>query len=188
MAKASTINQERFEKFLSWLDEDRETAGRKYEDIRRRLIKIFYARGCYLAEELADESIDRVIKKCDELMATYQGDPALYCYGVAHKVFLEFTRKPKNEELPDTIVQKEINVEELKPEYKCLNKCLKKLKPDQRRLIIDYYKGEKQTKIVGRKELEKKLEITNQSLRVRALRIRKLLQKCIENCLEREGK
>lgn len=187
MAKSS-INQEGFEKFLSWLDKDREAAGEKYEDIRFRLIKIFYARGCHLAEELADESIDRVIKKCDELIQTYQGDPMLYCYGVAQKVFLEFTRKPKAEELPDTIVQNEINVEELKADYICLNKCLKKLNPEQRRLIIDYYKGEKQTKIVGRKELEKKLNITNQSLRVRALRIRKILQECIENCLEREGK
>jgi DNA-directed RNA polymerase specialized sigma24 family protein len=184
MAKGSTINQEGFEKFLSWLDKDREIAGQKYEEIRLRLIKIFYARGCYLAEELADESVDRVIKKCDELIKTYEGDPALYCYGVAQKVFLEFTRRPKTEELPDTIVQEKIDVEELAPEYKCLNKCLKKLKPDQQKLILDYYKGEKQTKIERRKELEKKLKITNQSLRVRALRIRKILQKCIQNCLE----
>lgn len=187
MAKASSIDQEGFEKFLDWLDKDREAAGRKYEDIRRRLIKIFYARGCYLAEELADESIDRVIKKCDELIKTYQGDPALYCYAVAQKVFLEFTRRRKPEELSETIAQEEIKIEEPSIEAGCLNKCLKKLNPEQRRLIIDYYKGDKQTKIEGRKELEKKLNITNQSLRVRALRIRKILQECIENCVKRAG-
>lgn len=182
MAKGLIISQPGFEKFLSWLDKDREIAGQKYEDIRFRLIKIFQARGCFEAEELADESLDRLIKKSDVLMETYQGDPALYCYGIAQNVFLEFTRKPKTEELSDSISQK-IDVEELQEDYECLNKCLKKLGLEERYIIRKYYEGEKRAKIELRKELEEELKITNQYLRVRVSRIRKILQKCIQNCM-----
>jgi DNA-directed RNA polymerase specialized sigma24 family protein len=185
MAKASTINQEEFEKFLNWLDADREIAARKYETIRLSLIKIFYARGCHLADELADESIDRVIRKCGELIETYEGDPARYCYGVAQKVFLEYTRKPKTEELPVTVSQPNSEVSETDTDYECLIECLAKLTPEQREMITGYYIGEKQTKVERRRRLERKLKITNKSLRVRVFRIRKILLECILNCTER---
>ena len=182
MAKGLTISQPGFEKFLSWLDKDREAAGQKYEDIRLRLIKIFQARGCFEAEELADESLDRLIKKSDLLMETYQGDPALYCYKIAHNVFLESLRKPKTEELLDSIPQK-IEIEELDEDYECLIRCLKKLSRKEYYIILKYYEGEKRVKINQRKKLEEELKITNQYLRVWVSRIRKVLQKCIQNCM-----
>jgi len=80
---------------LDWLDTDRERAGSKYEAIRLRLIKIFTCRGCQAAEELADETINRVIARIVEIANGYQGDPALYFYGVAQKVFLEDARKSR---------------------------------------------------------------------------------------------
>lgn len=52
-----------FEQLLAWLDEDRELAGKKYEEIRFRLINLFIARGCRISEELADKTIDRVARK-----------------------------------------------------------------------------------------------------------------------------
>lgn len=182
MVRESDINQKEFEKFLNWLDTDKELAGQKYESIRFRLIKIFYARGCYTAEELADESIDRVIKKINKIAETYEGDPTLYCYGVARNVFLEYTRRPKTEELPDIIIQAETDSTETETDYQCIRKCLGKLKPEQRRLIISYYKGKKRDKIMRRKEIERELKITNESLRIRVFRIKKILYECIQNC------
>lgn len=82
MYKTPEINPEEFEKLLLWLDRDRESAGRAYEQIRLRLIKIFYARKCSVAEELADETIDRVAKKAASLLESYKGEPALYFYAV----------------------------------------------------------------------------------------------------------
>ena len=43
------LNQEAFDELLAWLNPDRERAGRKYEDIRQRLIRIFMHRGCLTA-------------------------------------------------------------------------------------------------------------------------------------------
>ncbi|MEJ7862846.1 MAG: hypothetical protein WKF90_14540 [Pyrinomonadaceae bacterium] len=184
MIKNLTISQNNFEKLLKWLDTDRETAGQKYELIRLRLIKIFSGRGCHWANELADETIDRVTKKVDSLLESYEGDPALYFYAVAKKVYLEFSRKPKAEELPRVLAQKENTTEVLEVYSRCLDKCLQNLMPEQREFIIDYYQGEKQAKITHRKDIELKLGITNKVLRVRVFRVRKALQKCLLNCVQ----
>jgi hypothetical protein len=62
-----TLTQEGFDGLLTWLSPDREQAGRKYEEIRLRLIKIYTRRGCTTPEELADEVFNRVTKKLPEI-------------------------------------------------------------------------------------------------------------------------
>ncbi len=183
MIKKSNISVDKFEKLLGWLDADREAASEKYELIRLRLIKIFYARGCHSAEELADETMDRVMGKIDTLFESYEGDPALYYYSVAKKILLEFARKPKTEELSPALAQEEAGNEMGEINCECLDKCLQSLRPEQRKFIMDYYQGEKRAKINERKELEKKMKISNQAMRVRIFRIRKKLQKCVLNCI-----
>ena len=54
------LTQEDFDRLLRWLDANLEAAGKEYEAIRQRLIKIFARRGCSEAEDLADETINRV--------------------------------------------------------------------------------------------------------------------------------
>ena len=90
MKKNREINPEAFEKMLFWLNEDREVAGRNYEAIRIRLIKILNYRGCFDSEELADQVFDRVARKVDEVAPNYQGDPAFYFLNVANKIYLEY--------------------------------------------------------------------------------------------------
>ncbi|MGC2237422.1 MAG: hypothetical protein WA584_14765 [Pyrinomonadaceae bacterium] len=185
MSKVSEISQDNFEKMLNWLHKDREAAGQKYESIRQRLTKIFYTRGCYEAEELADETIDRVTVKIKSLAETYQGEPALYFYAVAKKVFLEYSRKPRSEELPPTLVKEETTDEDSEVYYQCLDKCLAKMPPAQHQLIIAYYQSDKHSKIEQRKRMEQILGISNQTLRVRALRLRAVLQKCVLSCVQK---
>ena len=90
--KSNPITRETFESLLEWLDPDRVRAGRKYGDIRLRLVKIFMWRGCHDAEDLADETIDRVASKVSAIKESYSGDPAWYFYGVARKVLMENLR------------------------------------------------------------------------------------------------
>ena len=184
MTKNLNINEKDFEKFLHWLDKNREKAGQKYELIRDKLVQIFYARGCLIGEELADECIDRVIKKIDTLAKTYEGDPALYFYGVAKYVFLEYTRKAKTEELPEIVAQTENTETDNETDLKCLDDCLKKLNAEQRDLILGYYENKKIPKKERGKIIEKDLKITNENLRVRIFRIKKILKKCIEDCIK----
>lgn len=177
------ISQDAFDKFLAWLDPDREQAGTKYETIRRKLIKIFVCRGCTSGEELADETINRVIRKVPEFAASYTGDPAAYFCGVARNVHLEhLKKKPAPGPMPvvDPPDQKEI-------EYECLERCMNKLAPDNRELMLEYYQEEKQAKIDRRKELAARLGIAVNALRIRAHRIRVSLQTCVENCLKQEA-
>lgn len=177
------ITQDAFDRFLAWLDPNRDRAGAKYEDIRRKLIKIFVCRGCTAGEELADETINRVIRKMQELADSYTGDPALYFYGVARNVHLEYVKKSPAvlpPPVPDTPQQKE-------QEYECLERCMKALTRENRELMLEYYKEERQAKIVHRRELAVRLGIAVNALRIRAHRIRLGLQVCVENCLQQQG-
>ena len=90
MKKEWVLTQDAFDTLLSWLDSDRDRAGTKYETIRLRLIKSFTCRGCWEAEELADETINRVVSRVPELAGEYRGDPALYFYGVSQRIQLEY--------------------------------------------------------------------------------------------------
>jgi len=100
MNRENAATQVAFDCLLAWLDADREQAGRKYENIRLRLIRIFTCRGRHDAEELADETINRVTLKAPVVSKDYVGDPALYFYAVAQKVFLESLRKHPAAPLP----------------------------------------------------------------------------------------
>ncbi len=185
MKKTREITQNAFKQMLNWLDEDPEVAGQKYEAIRVRLIKILYYRGCYEAEELADETIDRVAKKSEDLIETYEGNPESYFFGVANNVYHEFLREPKTQELPDVLVREEPEEDkDFQPEYVCLQKCLKTLPDEKRKFILDYYKGEKTSKIKNRKEIANTFGIGTGAIRVRAHRLREQLQKCVLACLE----
>src|SRR5690348_4141461 len=93
MNKDWVLSQEAFDALLDWLDSDREQAGIKYEEIRERLIKIFTGRGCVDAEDLADETINRVTKRLSEIRKEFKGDPARYFFGVANMVFKEYMRR-----------------------------------------------------------------------------------------------
>lgn len=179
------ISQAGFERLLNWLDADRSEAGRKYELIRTRLIKIFYARGCHSAEELTDETIDRVSGKPESFFENYQGEPELYFYAVAKKVILEYSRRPKIVEMPAALIEKDSPAENLETYYECLDKCLQTFSPAQRDFITEYYSEEKRAKLAARKKMEQDLNISNDALRIRAFRVRKILQKCVSDCVEK---
>lgn len=191
MKKQWELTQDAFETLLNWLDSDRDQAGRKYEEIRLRLIKIFTCRRCLEAEDLADETINRVSLKAGDLAETYEGNPALYFYGVAQKVQLEYARKlhpigtePDLNRLAGNAHQSSTHVPpDPETDHRCLDECLEKLPPENRRLVLEYYQHEKQGKIDHRKRLADELGIAANALRIRAHRIRRALQECLQDCL-----
>ena len=193
MKKDWVLTQDAFDTLLDWLDADRERAGRKYELIRLRLIKIFTCRGCHQAEELADETINRVVARVVELTSGYQGDPALYFYGVSHKVHLEYLRKAHNQPINLPLATESNQntqaidlTSDIEPEYQCLERCLDQLPPDNRDLVLRYYQQERKAKIEQRKSLATELGIAVNALRIRAHRIRLVLQRCVRDCIEQQ--
>jgi DNA-directed RNA polymerase specialized sigma24 family protein len=188
MSKEKTITQNKFDKMLAWLDEDREIAGEKYEKIRLSLIRILSWNHCNIAEELADEAIDIVVGKIDELLEFYVGPPELYFFGVAKRLLKAHSlegapRSPLPEPTTDEDLQRQWRRNELLD--RCLSRCIEDLPSDDAQLIVRYYQGERRQKINNRKDLAAGL--TRNALSVRVHRIRKELEKCIQLLLQQNS-
>jgi DNA-directed RNA polymerase specialized sigma24 family protein len=176
------LTQNNFDCLLDWLDSNRAKAGEKYEAIRRGLIDIFNYRGCVGSEDLADETIDRVARRVNEIKDTYAGDPSRYFYGVGKKVHMEYLKKKRLTELPAVLeASKPADVE---TQYACLERCMRQLTAHSRTLILQYYSERKQAKIDSRRAILQVLNLKPSALRVRVFRIRQTLEKCVRQCLE----
>ena len=178
----TTFSRTDFDALLSWLDSDRDQAGRKYEAIRRRLIKFFTCRGRTDAEDLADDTITRVTLKASKLAKEFVGEPVAYFYGVAQNVFMEALRKRMPTELPPPVEKSE----DIEQEFECLDRCMLQLTDGNRELVLEYYQHDKRAKIEHRKALAEKLGVAQNALRIRAHRIRTTLQQCLEGCLAQQ--
>jgi len=180
---ALTLTKEEFDQLLAWLDPDPGRAGDRYETIRHRLIAVFLNRQCDEAEDLADETINRVAKKVPEFRATYVGDQERYFHGVARNVMREHRRRLTRVIQPPPPPPP--SQEELEPYLQCLDECLAQLPRKSSELILLYYQKQKQAKIASRKEISDKLRLKAGALRARVFRIRTRLEKCILECLAR---
>lgn len=186
-AKEWVMSQDDFDRFLRWLDPNRDEANKKYLKNQRRLIRLLRAGGCSEADAdgLADETITRVVRKMPEIADSYTGDPMPYLRTVARYVFLEYLRKLEAMEAaaplppPDPWGEKE-------PRYACMDQCIKNLKPDDQRIALLYYTGEGREKIQGRRQLAEELGGSN-ALRIRMFRIRETLRACIDDCMKQSA-
>lgn len=174
--------QEAFDDLLTWLNPDRELAGRKYETVRAGLVRIFVAKGFAAAEDLADEAIMRVCKRLPEIRATYIGEPALYFHGVARNLIRETFRK--KEVATDLGPIASIQITNRSDEYECLMRCLQFLNPEKRELILDYHVHEGHEKIETHRTMAEELGISEGALRGRAHRVRSELEECVLKCVE----
>ena len=184
--KQLELTPEAWDHLLAFLGPTEEVAGARYEDVRRRLIRFFTCKGCSDFEYLVDKTFDRVAKKCKEehLADSYVGDPLLYFYTVARYVFLEFVKKrPPRPSMPapDPPEVKEAR-------HHCLHRCMdSRLKNTEIRMILEYYRGERASKIKQRKDLAALLGTNEKTLRVKAHRIRNKLRDCVSECLKQKG-
>ena len=171
-------------KFLALLSNDDEEAGKEYEKLRKKLIRFFEWRGCGSADILADQTFDRVLRKIDE--GETITNPRAYVRKVAYYIYLENDPSLLTElddEFPLAAPDNsEDDADENEARFVCLDKCLLELPPESRNLILTYYQNEKRAKKDGRRELAEQLGIPMNALRIRAHRIRKSLESCIQKC------
>lgn len=180
-----TITQEAFDKFLVCLDVDRVRAGEAYERVRSKLISFFAWRGFHFAEDHADETINRVVRKIDH--GDEIRDVSTYVFGIARMLTLELLKERDKQnaalnELPPPVEEQGDDDEEMQIRITCLKQCLQKLSEDNRQMILAYYTEDKGAKIENRKQLAEKLKLPLNALRIRALRVREKLEKCITHC------
>ena len=183
-----TLTQDAFDRLLIAFGGDRDSGSEKYLEIRGNLMRFFEWRGCSFPEDHADETINRIARKIDEGEEIL--NPAGYAMGVARLLLLEILKSRQREQsalneigtASDVYVAADDSDED---RLECLRKCLQTLSPDNRKLILEYYQGEKGEKIQNRKKLLDSLGIPVNTLRMRALRLRERLQGCVEDCLKK---
>jgi RNA polymerase sigma factor (sigma-70 family) len=178
------LTPEEFEALLRMLDPDREKAGELYESIRRKLIRLFECRGCAHSEDLADETFNRVARKCAEGLKIEREDPYAYFCGVAHRIFQEVVRRELRKKRAEESGDWPPSVQdEEEPDFRLepLRQCLGTLESAQRRLLLRYYEDEQ--RIRSRKGLCDELRIPMNALRIRVHRLRRKVETCIEEKL-----
>ncbi|MEK6283019.1 MAG: hypothetical protein AABN95_21890 [Acidobacteriota bacterium] len=178
--KKKEVTREKFASFLEWLSPDRDSAGEEYERLRFRLCTFFSQRHCTFADELADETINRVILKSSEELIE---NKIAYCYGVAKNVYRESLRK----ERPHVDIE-ELRIAAKDPEEpsfsdECLDKCLEELPPDTRCLLLDYFSEAKLAKIELHRRISESLKLTQTALRMRVMRTKQKLKTCVQECM-----
>ena len=181
------LTQTAFDALLLNLDSNRADAGEKYLRLRKNLVRFFETRGIASAEEAADETLNRLARKLDggEQFENVNS----YALGIARMLALELRKSPAQKtsnELPEIGVSPfDAECEEKEIKLSCLDDCLKNLPPENREIIVGYYQGERREKIENRERIAAKLDIPNNALRNRAVRLRDKLESCIKDCLRK---
>jgi hypothetical protein len=194
MVPQSAFDGDDLDRLLLRLDSDKTSASRKYEELRRSLVKFFDWNRSLRAEELADETLNRVAGK---LKAEEIQDVHAYALGVARYVLMEDCKRYRREGSVEEIVggmdsisirentEREI-VEHIDQQIMiaCLRDCRSKLRPSDSVFVVAYYSADGEKQKVHRERLAKTEVMTMTALRTRANRLRDKLEQCVIRCLD----
>jgi DNA-directed RNA polymerase specialized sigma24 family protein len=178
-----------FRNFLGWLDEGTDSGGEKYLEVRRRLAAYFDRRSCSPADELADETLNRVARRLEEEGAVSETPPVRYCYIVARFVFLEHIRRKGHRQVEfdersgsgkPAALPSDSDDAARQRLLESLDRCLRLLSNPDRKLILEYYRGEQRARIERRREIAARLQLTANAVTIRACRIRDRLETCLK--------
>ncbi len=183
--------KEDLDRLLLWLGDDAVGGARKYEEVRNKLIVLFRIRGSSSAEELADETIDRTARALLKPEFSFDGNPMAYFRGVARNVFLESLRKDRRlaseslEEVLEPAADPGHEGPALERQFACLDTCLDRLPPERKALLLNYYQGEKRSKIDQRQQMAASGGAGMNALRLQVFRLRKIVRNCMQSCIRR---
>jgi len=181
-----SLTQQAFDALLQRLDPDREKAGAKFEALRHKLLQFFSYETCSLPDHWADETLDRVAKRLSE--GSLVEDLNVFTRGVARMVLREArlaeTRTNNLKHLPvlDTALNEDAAENAAENDEACLEDCLSKLPTATQHLVQNYYLGSTASRIAARKAIAERMGITMEALRSRALRARRQLEICLQDC------
>ena len=188
-----TLTEVAFTRLLAWLDDGTESKGERYLEVRRRLVAYFDRQNRPAPDALADETLNRISKTLEKSGAIATKPPLRYCYVIARFVLLEDLRRERRHVRFDDVRHANVVawpspdgdggtafVKERRLD--CLDRCLRKLRPEQQNLIVDYYGDARRQRIDRRRDLAARLGITMNALAIRAWRIRATLEHCVDAC------
>lgn len=165
---------------LARLNADQTLAGEEYEKLRKRLIYFFERKGCRIAAELGDETINRVARKIEEGIEIR--DMLKYSSTVARLVLKEHWDDPKREwEQIDEQQSPAGNHNEESDDraLDCMKNCLHSLPEKDQELMVKNCTSNKQ----GKLEIANSEGISINALRLKVFRIRTRLNECYQKCI-----
>src|SRR5260221_1835342 len=175
------LTKEALEQFLSHLDPDQDRAGAKYEEIRRKLLTFFRCNGFWDAEDHVDETIDRTIRRLDEVR-----DLMPFIRGVARHVASEVRRMAPREipledirEIASRGQRDEEGERSFSKRLKWWYECADRLTAEDREMLLQYYQYDRSQKVENKRNLAALMGTSTAILRVRAFRARKQLEKLV---------
>lgn len=192
------------------LGPDTEQAGRRYASLRERLVRFFEWNRVPIADELADETLDRLARRLGrtETAATNENTndlspaeaverPEEFAAGIARLVLYEQRRRQiraeqafesiERESAIDLVLAQTENSQHAEELSAVLDACMAELTREQRELIGRYYNVNGRTMIDARKLLAQEMGISINALRNRALRIRAELENRMRSRLRERG-
>jgi DNA-directed RNA polymerase specialized sigma24 family protein len=185
---ARDLTKEAFDKLLSWLSPDRDTAARGYELHRRQLVTFFRYHGFDVhAEDMSDVVFNRVAAQIAD-GREIRVKPSTYLLSVAGMLSREGYRNRITEPLSPTLAgqnppeEPPAEPEEKTREEQCVEEALNRLSPEERDLYVQYCEAEGRDRIRSRKRLSIRLGLEPKTLRVRVHRIRRRLERWAVEC------
>lgn len=194
----SSVSKSGFEILLERLGPDTTAAGQEYERLRIRLRKMFEVNRCCDADGMVDRVFERVEAKLEDLDKKPDSCESVrnilaFISGVArnvlreHWVSREFKVEAIDADLHDRRVEKDDDEGELEERrLECLEVCLYALPEKVRRQLLDYHSGRGREGIILRKQIAEEENVALENLRVRMLRARRDLEKCILESLRKK--
>jgi DNA-directed RNA polymerase specialized sigma24 family protein len=180
------LSKPQLDALLRALGPNTEQAGVRYVQLRQKLVDFFLWNRSDRPQEDADEAMDRLARRVAE------GEPivnlASYAQKIARLILLESNSRSRREgtvkRFPVMPVADRSQKDEEYKTVDCLEPCLEKLPPESMALIVEYYSGQGMALIEARKRMAVRLGVTMNTLRNRALRLRRELEDCIARCAE----
>jgi DNA-directed RNA polymerase specialized sigma24 family protein len=177
----TSLNRQTFHSLLQAFAPDVEQAGHSYEVTRSCLIRFFENCRCFPADELADETLDRVARRIHEGVAV--SDLRRYALGVGRRVASEFRKSLRfANALPVFLAQSAPPEEDdrLTVQLDALERGLARLPGTERDLVLSYFRQEGAPRL--RRQLSQEYGLSRVALRVRVHRIRKKLEGMMADC------
>jgi DNA-directed RNA polymerase specialized sigma24 family protein len=171
-----------FDTLLQALEPEASSPHESFRRFRARLVRLFAWKHCEDPEDLADETISRLVKNIQSGQEISQDRPYRYVRAIARNVFREYLRaKEKSgietdvDELPDLPAPEETE--------DCWTLCLAQLSPDKREFLEKYFLDS-----IDREQFAREKGLTINALRLTVFRYKAALRLCIENCIMRLSK
>jgi DNA-directed RNA polymerase specialized sigma24 family protein len=160
--------------------------GERYVKLRDKLVDFFLWNLSNRPQEDADETMDRLARRIADGESIV--NLASYAQKIARLVLLESNARNRREATVNqysvTLAPDRSQEEGDEKTLDCLEPCLEKLPAESRALIVEYYSGKGAALIETRRQMALRLGVTANTLRNRALRVRRELEECITRLAE----